>query len=62
MREDIKFEVAIEVISMCIAIVKKNGDMEKVNKLIEERKNIYLGDSDFANKVIKEYGNFIKRG
>ena len=61
MRENIKFEVAIEVISMYIAIAKKNGDIEKLMKLIKEREKIYLGDINLVNKVIKEHGNCVKK-
>ena len=51
MTYSIKAEVAMEIISMCIAIAKRENDIEK----------IYLGNEEIIAKVINEYGNYFKK-
>lgn len=61
MREHVKVEVAIEIISMCIAIAIDNNDFDEVKRLNEEKSSIYLGDETIIEKVINQYGKIVKR-
>ena len=61
MREHVKVEVAIEIISMCIAIAIDNNDIDEIKKLNNEKERIYLGDEHIIEKVIKQYGSKVKR-
>lgn len=57
---NVKTEVAIEMISLYIGLELKN-DKELAHKLIKERERIYLGDNSLVNKVVNEYGEKIKK-
>ena len=57
---NVKTEVAIEMISLYIGLELKN-DKELSNKLIKERERIYLGDNSLVDKVVNEYGEKIKK-
>lgn len=59
--ECIKIEVALEIISMCIAIAKDENNLEKIQVLNEEKEKIYDGDKEVIKKVINEYGKQIKK-
>ena len=61
MTYSIKAEVAMELISMCIAIAKKENDIEQYNIFSKEKEKIYLGDEAIIDKVIKEYGDYFKK-
>lgn len=52
MRENVKFDVALEIISSKIAKAIKNKDRELTNKYLQEREEIYLGNWDVINKVL----------
>lgn len=56
---NVKTEVAIEIISLYIGLELKN-DKKLTNKLIKEREKIYLGDNSLVDKIINEYGKKIK--
>lgn len=56
---NVKIEVAIEIISLYIGL-KLENDKKLVQKLIEERDRIYLGDKGLVDKVLSEYGKKIK--
>lgn len=60
MGENVKFEVALEVISMYISIAIANNDTELVERLKKEKKEMYLGNNKLVEKVIDEYGKKIK--
>ena len=55
MRRHIKAEVAIEIISMYIAMNLKYKNTKKANALILERKQIYLGNEDMMDKALTIY-------
>ena len=61
MTYSIKAEVAMEIISMCMAVAKKEKDLEKYNMFSEEKEKIYLGDEKIIEKVINEYGEYFKK-
>ena len=47
-----------------IAKTSKEGytiNDEKMQQLIKERNEMYIGNEDIINKIIKEYGSEIKR-
>ena len=63
MSDNTKLEVAIEILSEKIADVsKKDSDKqnEELNKLIQEREKLYLGDTKIIEKIITVYGPEIK--
>lgn len=53
MRENVKFDVALEIISSKIADAIKEKDRTLANQYLEERENIYLGDWDTIEKVLQ---------
>ncbi len=60
MRENIKIEVALEVISMCIAIARMEKDSNKIKELNYQREEIYKKNQTIIEKVILEYGKIVK--
>lgn len=60
LKDNIKTEVALEMISLYIGLAMKNNKELALN-LIKERDSIYLGNTDLVNKVLNEYGKEIKR-
>lgn len=61
MREHVKREVAIEIISMMIAFASQDNDTEKINSLKEELDQLYLGNEDIIEKAYNEYSSEIKK-
>jgi len=61
MRDHVKFEVAIEIIAMMIAFAEEDGDEEKVNRLVDEKDKLYLGDKSIIDKAYNEYSAEIKK-
>lgn len=53
MRENVKFDVALEIISSKISEAMKNKNKELANKYLNEREEIYLGNWEVIEKVIK---------
>lgn len=54
-----KLEIAVEVIAAKIAKVSNEGytiKNKKMQELIEERNQMYLGNEQIIDKIIKEYG------
>ena len=60
MNKNIETEVAIEIISMYIAIEYKNNNFVEVEKLKSEKEKIYRGDNCIIEIVIKEYATKVK--
>ena len=52
MRSNVKFDVALEIISSKIAEAMKAKNKELTNKYLEEREEIYLGNWGFIEKVL----------
>lgn len=44
MREHVKVEVAIEILSMCIAIAISNEDSNTIDSILKLQQKIYNGD------------------
>lgn len=61
MNENVKLDIAIEIMSTKIANAMKNDDESEVNKLLEEREQLYLGNWDVINKILDVYSNDVKR-
>lgn len=52
MRENVKFDVALEIISSKIAEAVKSKNKELADKYLQEREEIYLGNWDIINQVL----------
>lgn len=61
MKENIKVEVALEIISMYIAIAKQENDLDKMKTLNYEREEIYKQNKYIIEKVISEYGKIVEK-
>ena len=62
--QNTKLEIAVEIMAAKIAKTSKEGytiNDEKMQQLIKERNEMYIGNEDMINKIIKEYGSEIKR-
>ncbi|CDD15790.1 MAG: hypothetical protein ACLUF5_05300 [Clostridia bacterium] len=62
--QNTKLEIAVEIMAAKIAKTSKEGytiNDEKMQQLIKERNEMYIGNEDIINKIIKEYGSEIKR-
>ena len=62
--QNTKLEIAVEIMAAKIAKTSKEGytiNDEKMQQLIKERNEMYIGNEDIINKTIKEYGSEIKR-
>ena len=61
--QNTKLEIAVEIMAAKIAKTSKEGytiNDEKMQQLIKERNEMYIGNEDIINKIIKEYGSEIK--
>lgn len=61
MREHVKREVAIEIISMMIAFAVEDNDHEAIQRLNKEKEKLYLGDVTIIEKAYNEYSKIIKK-
>lgn len=60
MREHVKTEVAIEIISLLIAFAIEDNNKEEVERLNKEKDRIYFGDEEIVEKAYSEYSKIIK--
>lgn len=60
MRENVKVEVALEIITMKIGIESNRGNTKKVNDLIDLRKQIYDGNFEKVGEILDILGSEIK--
>ncbi len=61
--ENTKLEVALEIISFKIALLSQKGysvESSEMKQLLNERKEMYLGNKDVIEKIINIYGPEIK--
>ena len=61
--ENTKLEVALEIISFKIALLSQKGysvESSEMKQLLNERKEMYLGNKDVKEKIINIYGPEIK--
>lgn len=61
MNENVKLDIAIEIMSTKIAIAMEKKDGKEVNRLLEEREQLYLGNWDIINKILEEYSKDVKK-
>ncbi|MBR3255078.1 MAG: hypothetical protein IKF97_02475 [Clostridia bacterium] len=61
MNENVKLDIAIEIMSTKIAMAMENKNQEEVNKLLDEREQLYLGNWEIINKIIDQYSVDVKR-
>ena len=61
MNDNVKLDVAIEILSTKIAMAMNNKDREETKKLLKERDQLYLGNWEIINKILKEYSLDVKR-
>lgn len=60
MREHVRTEVAIEIISMMIAFAVEDNNKEEISRLNEEKNSIYMGNKEIIEKAYNEYSKIIK--
>lgn len=60
MREHVKVEVAIEILSICVAIAISNNDNETLNDVLRLRKLVFQGNEEAINESINRYGKTVK--
>lgn len=61
MREHVKREVAIEIISMMIAFAVEDNNQGEISRLNKEKDMIYLGDETIIEKTYNEYSKIIRK-
>lgn len=59
--ENVKFEVASEILAMKIAIATSSSNKEELKKLLNEQNKLYIYDEKVINKVLDVYGSEIKK-
>ena len=60
MREHVKVEVAMEILSMCIASAISNNDNEMIDKILKLKQKVYQGDMRDIEEIIKKYGKQVR--
>lgn len=58
--DNVKLEVALEILEMKIALTLSSGSKEEISKLLIEQEKIYSYDEKTINKVLNVYGSEIK--
>ena len=61
MNEHVKLDIAIEIMSTKIAKTMNSGNKEEVEQLLEERRQMYLGNWNVINKILNVYSKDVKR-
>lgn len=61
MNENVKLDIAIEIMSTKIAEAINNKNSDEANKLLKEREQLYLGNWDVINKILEVYSKDVKR-
>ena len=59
-----QLEVALEIISTKIAEASRENDIyskNKIEELLKEREEMYLGNTEIIKKIIEEYGPSVKK-
>ena len=60
MREHVKIEVAMEILSMCMAIAISNNDNKMIDKISKLKQKVYQCDMRDIYEIIKKYGKQVK--
>ena len=61
MNENVKLDIAIEIMSTKISNTMNSGNKEEVEQLLEERRQMYLGNWNVINKILNVYSKDVKR-
>lgn len=61
MREQVRVEVAIEILSTCMAMAVYNKDEKSINEISKLQEKVYLGKEEAIKEVIEKYGNNVKK-
>ena len=61
MREQVRVEVAIEILSTCLSIAVSNKDEETIKKILKLQEKVYLGNEKAIEEVITKYGENVKK-
>lgn len=61
MNEQVKIEVALEILGMRIGIETNCGNEKEINKLVDLRRDIYNGKFENINSILALYGEEVKR-
>ena len=59
-----KLEVAVEILAAKIAMISNEGYTskdEEMKKLLKEREEMYKGNIEIIEKIIKEYGAEVRK-
>lgn len=59
--DNVKFEVALEILSMKIALTIFKKDQKELEKLLIEQNELYTYDEKIINEVFDVYGSEIKK-
>lgn len=59
--DNVKFEVALEILSIKIAIAISSANEIELKKLLTEQNKLYTYDEKIINKVLDVYGSEIKK-
>ena len=57
MREHVKVEVTMEILSMCMVSAISNNDNEMIDKILKLKQKVYQGDMRDIEKIIKSMVN-----
>lgn len=60
MREHVKVEVAMEILSMCMVSAISNNDNEMIEKILKLKQKVYQGDMRDIEEIIKKYGKQVR--
>lgn len=58
--KNVRFESAMEIISLKQAVAISNNTFEEIKKLEEEKTRLYSGDEKMIEKVLNQYGIELK--
>lgn len=61
MKENVKLDIAIEIMSSKIADAFDARDKQLVDNLLEEREQMYLGNWEVIDKILDVYSKDVKR-
>lgn len=57
MREHVKVEVTMEILSMCMVSAISNNDNEMIDKILKLKQKVYQGDMRDIEEIIKSMVN-----
>lgn len=61
MNDNVKLDIAIEIMSSKVADAMERGNREEIDNLLDEREQMYLGNWEVINKILDEYSKDVRR-